>query len=387
MIILLKPRVGQETAATGMKRGGRDVAQTAGAAEVRRRGPTMIDVAARAGVSQTTGSLVLNNAAGARLSTATRQRVREAARDLGYVAPRHGASPSRAGSTVIAYISDEISTDPWCALQLDAVRERAWEHGLTVAAGVSHSDHDLEAALFAQLLRQPLVGLIYGTILTRRVPPKPELYRVPTVLLNCYAQDHSLPSVCPAELLGGYGATLRLIRAGHRRIAHIHGQSWTDASRDRLNGYRRALAEYDISFDPALLRPGNWEPPTGHAQTVALMALDDPPTAIFVANDMMAIGCYDALKELRLRIPDDVSVVGYDDREIAQFLRPPLTTVVLPHYEMGIEAASALIEGRLRGEGPPPQIKVECPLVERSSVAPPEVPRRSLRSAGSARER
>ncbi|MFO1208396.1 MAG: LacI family DNA-binding transcriptional regulator [Amaricoccus sp.] len=353
-----------------MKR-GRDEAQTAGGVEARRRGPTMIDVAALAGVSQTTVSLVLNNAAGARLSTATRQRVREAARDLGYVAPRHGTSPSRAGSTVIAYISDEISTDPWCALQLDAVRERAWEHGLTVAAGVSHSDPDLEAALFAQLLRQPVVGLIYGTILTRRVRPKPELYRVPTVLLNCFAQDHSLPSVCPAELLGGYGATLRLIRAGHRRIAHIHGQSWTDPSRDRLNGYRRALAEHDILFDPALVRPGNWEPPTGYEHTRALMALPDPPTAIFVANDMMAVGCYDALKELGLAIPGDVSVVGYDDREIAQFMRPPLTTMVLPHHEMGLQAAATLIDGALGPDGRQPQIKVECTLVERESVGPP----------------
>ena len=101
------------------------------------------------------------------------------------------------------------------------------------------------------------------------------------------------------------------------------------------------------------------------------MALPDPPTAIFVANDMMAIGCYDALKERGLRIPEDVSVVGYDDREIAQFMRPPLTTVVLPHYEMGIQAAAALIDGQLRPEGRQPQIKVECPLVERSSVGPP----------------
>ena len=350
------------------------------------RAPTMVDVAAAAGVSQTTVSLVLNEIPGARLSNATRQRVREAARALGYSLARHRrAGPGQIGATVIGFIADEISTDPWCALQLDGVRERAAEDGLTVIAGVSHGDRGLVAALIDTLVGQPILGLVYGTILTRRIRPQPQLHAVPTVLLNCFAPDQSLASVTPGELLGGYVATRHLIRAGHRRIAHIHGQSWTDASRDRLNGYRQALAEYDISFDPALLRPGNWEPPTGHAQTVALMALDDPPTAIFVANDMMAIGCYDALKELGLRIPEDVSVVGYDDREIAQFLRPPLSTVVLPHYEMGIEAASALIEGRLRGEGPPPQIKVECPLVERSSVAPPQEPRRSLRSAGSAR--
>jgi LacI family transcriptional regulator len=332
----------------------------------------MMDVAARAGVSQTTVSLVLNNALGARLSASTRARVREAAAALGYTLPRRGpAEPGRAGSTVVGFIADEISTDPWCAMQLDAVREKAWEHGLTVTAGVSHGDPELEEALLAQLMRQAPLGLIYATILTRHFRPAPQLYRTPTVLLNCFVQDHSLASVVPGELLGGYVATLTLIRAGHRRIAHIHGQSWTDPARDRLRGYRRALAEHDILFDPALVLPGNWEPPTGHAHTMTLMDLPDPPTAIFVANDMMAVGVYDALKERGLGIPEDVSVVGYDDREIAQFMRPPLTTVVLPHYEMGLQAAEALIDGHLRSAGRQPQIKVECPLVERDSVAPP----------------
>jgi LacI family transcriptional regulator len=334
--------------------------------------PTMIDVAAAAGVSQTTVSLVLNNSLGARLSTSTRQRVREAAHALGYTLARHApARVDRVGSTVIGFIADEISTDPWCALQLDAVREKAWEHGLTVTAGVSHGDADLEAALLEQILRQPLVGLIYATILTRHIRPLPQFHRTPTVLLNCFVPNHGLASVVPGELLGGYVATLHLIRAGHRRIAHVHGQSWTDPARDRIRGYRRALAEHDILHDPALVLPGNWEPPTGYRHTLALMDLPDPPTAIFLSNDMMAVGAYDALKERGLRIPEDVSVVGYDDREIAQFMRPALTTVVLPHFEMGLQAAEALIDGQLRPEGRQPQIKVECPLVDRDSVAPP----------------
>jgi LacI family transcriptional regulator len=347
---------------------GPDVSPESGASH----SPTMTDVAARAGVSQTTVSLVLNNSLGARLSASTRQRVRDAARELGYSLTRRGpALPDRVGSTVIGFIADEISTDPWCALQLDAVREKAWQHGLTVTASISHSDRELEEALLAEFDRQPLIGLIYATILTRHIRPMPALYQMPTVLLNCFVEDHSLASVVPGELLGGYVATLALIRAGHRRIAHIHGQSWTDPSRDRLKGHRRALAEHDILFDPALLRPGNWEPPTGYEHTAALMALDDPPTAIFVANDMMAVGCYEALKERGLCIPGDVSVVGYDDREIAQFMRPPLTTVVLPHYEMGIQAAETLIDGHVRPRGRQPQVKVECTLVPRESVGPP----------------
>jgi LacI family transcriptional regulator len=328
----------------------------------------MMDVAAAAGVSQTTVSLILNNIEGARLSVPTRERVREAALRLGYTLVRKGP-PMALEAPVIGFVADEISTDPWVAIALDGVREKAWEHGLTIAASVTRGDPELEAAVQAQMARQPLAGLIYATIQTRRI--KPPAARVPTVLLNCYVQTHGLPAVVPAELLGGYSATLHLIRAGHRRIAHIHGQPWMDASRDRLKGYRRALAEHDILFDPELVRPGNWEPSAGYAETVALMALPRPPTAIFCANDLMALGCYEALKEAGLRIPADVSVVGYDDREIAQFMRPPLTTVVLPHYEMGLQAAATLIDGQIRPEGRQPQIKVECTLVERKSVCPP----------------
>lgn len=337
------------------------------------RGPTMVDVAAAAGVSQTTVSLVLNNSLGARLSTTTRQRVREAARELGYALPRRGPTrPDPVGATTIGFVSDEISTDPWCAMQLDAVREKAWEHGLTVSAGVTHSDGELEDTTLAKLLRLPLAGLIYASILTRHIRPPPQLYKVPAVLLNCFVRNHSLASVVPGELLGGYVATLHLIQAGHRRIGHIAGQSWTDPSRDRLKGYRRALAEHDILFDAALVLPGNWEPPTGYEHTKTLMDLPDPPTAIFVASDMMAVGAYDALKERGLRIPEDVSVIGYDDREIAQFMRPPLSTVILPHFEMGLVAAETVIDGQIRAEGRQPQVKVECTLVPRASVGPPK---------------
>ena len=133
----------------------------------------MMDVAAAAGVSQTTVSLVLNNIVEARLSASTRQRVREAARDarLHPAAATRRRGPPRVGATAIGFVADEISTDPWCAMQLDAVREKAWEHGLTVTAGVSHGDPELEAALLERMLREPLVGLIYATILTRPIRP------------------------------------------------------------------------------------------------------------------------------------------------------------------------------------------------------------------------
>ena len=98
------------------------------------------------------------------------------------------------------------------------------------------------------------------------------------------------------------------------------------------------------------------------------MALASPPTAIFCANDMMAVGCYEALRERGLKIPDDVAVIGYDDREIAQHLHPPLTTVLLPHFEMGVIAAEWLIDAMSGSRARPQQIKAECPIVTRKSV-------------------
>ena len=323
-----------------------------------------------AGVSQTTVSLILNDVAGARLSASTRKRVRDAAEALGYAfSKRSGVRPGVNDASVICFVADEYASDPWCAMALDGAREWACEQGFTVLAIVTRGEAEIEHAIRTQVARQTPAGLIFAAIQTRRIAPPNALSDVPTVLLNCYAADRSLPSIVPGELLGGYEATQHLIQAGHRRIGHIHGQPWMDASRDRLKGYRRALAEADIPFDPDLVRPGNWEPSAGYERTLELMALDRPPTAIFCANDMMALGCYDALKERGLGIPDDVSVVGYDDREIAQFMRPPLTTVLLPHFEIGRQAAEMIIDRTMGSGERRPQIKVECPLIVRQSVA------------------
>src|SRR5271166_1511526 len=331
------------------------------------RRPTMIDVANEARVSQTTVSLVLNHADGARLSTETRHRVLKAAARLGYHPGRRSGAPPLSSVTSIGFVCDEISTDPWTAIGLDGVREKAWEHGLTVTVMVTRGDAEMEAAAFAQLAAQPLLGLVYATINTRLIDPPAALMRPQTVLLNCHAANGSLTSVVPGEVAGGHAATDVLIRAGHRRIGYVNGEAM-EASRHRLRGHRQALATADLPFDPDLVREGNWQPLSGYEATLALMALSAAPTAIFCANDLMAVGCYEALRELGLRIPQDVAVMGYDDREIAQHLHPPLSTVLLPHFEMGSIAAEILIDAAAGSSGRPRQIKVECPIVRRKSV-------------------
>ena len=327
----------------------------------------MTDVALEAQVSQTTVSLVLNDAQGARLSADTRQRVLAAATQLGYRLVRRGPQ-LRGSNSTIGFVVNEMSTDPWMALARDGARERAWEQGLTLSVAVTRGDAEMELAVVTNLLRQSPFGLIYGTIHTRRVEPLAFLFQRPTVLLNCYTDARSLPSIVPAEVAGGRSGTERLVRGGHMRIGFINGEPGMDASRDRLKGYRQALASADLPFDKDLVRDGNWEPSAGYHCTRELMELPDPPTAIFCANDLMAIGCYDALREMGLAIPTDVAVVGYDDRETARYMHPPLTTVVLPHFEMGATAVDMLIEHAGSPTGRPVQIKEAGPLVERSSV-------------------
>jgi LacI family transcriptional regulator len=328
----------------------------------------MMDVATRAGVSQATVSLIFNGSAGVRFSEATRAKVFEAAESIGYRFIRRAQSRAPTDNKVIGFVVDELASDPWMSLAFEGARTKAEEFGLTMMLAVTGEEREQVNEVFERMTSQPLLGLIYGTILTRRVVPPKALTEWPSVLLNCYEAKHRIPSVLPADMVGGRTATEHLIRAGRKRIGFINGQDGIDASRDRLRGYRQALSSNDMAFDPALVQPGNWEPSTGYEGTRALMSLPEPPDAIFCANDMMALGCYDALRELGLRIPQDVAVIGFDDREIAQFMRPALTTLILPQYEMGSIAAEILIDRTGGLERQHDQIKVECPLVKRASV-------------------
>jgi LacI family transcriptional regulator len=145
-----------------------------------------------------------------------------------------------------------------------------------------------------------------------------------------------------------------------------------ECAKSRLRGYRNALSSADLPCLEELIYQGDWLPSSGYEGTRAMMAMPKPPTAIFCQNDRMAIGCYEALKELGLSIPQDVSVVGYDDDEVASHLSPPLTTVNLADRALGRWVIDQMFHGP-RGEPlRHPLVKLECELVERNSVAPPK---------------
>ncbi|MEP0324440.1 LacI family DNA-binding transcriptional regulator [Bauldia litoralis] len=330
---------------------------------------TMTDVARLAGCSQSTVSVVLNNTPGIRISKTTRARVIAAAGDLGYeIIPGHVALGDRPQQ--IGIVFDHIATSPEAVVSIEGAREAGWQTGHVVTIAQTLNDPEMEPITIAAMLRNGIDALIYATIMTRKVEVPPALYaaRVPVVLLNCYSDDRAFPSVCPGEVAGGHRAADALIGAGHRRIAIITGEMWMDAARDRLRGYRQALATADIPYDPDLVREGNWQTSAGYEHTLALMKLDDPPTAIFCSNDRMAVGCYEALKETGRTIPDDVSVIGYDDEEVARHLTPQLTTLVLPHREMGRWAVEHALSMTSVPTGKHPVTKLECPLIPRDSI-------------------
>lgn len=328
----------------------------------------MMDVAAVAGVSQATVSLVLNGGPGVKLTQSTRQRVQEAAEQLGYEFVRRSSRSAMQGNATIVFIADEVTTDPWMPMAFEGARDKALESGVAVVLAVSHGQAEAEAAIVTQMARLHVLGFIYGTALARSVVLPRELLNQRTVLVNCYEAGRTLLSILPGDLQGGRAATENLLKAGRTRIGFINGQDGVDASRDRFKGYKQALSTFDQPFDPELVRPGNWEPSAGYEMTLELMKLKRPPDAIFCANDMMALGCLDALTELNLRVPHDVSLIGFDDREVARFTHPPLSTLVLPQYEMGEIAAQELIDRENGAAHHLTQIKVECRLIERGSV-------------------
>ncbi len=349
----------------------------------------MTDVAQAAGVSQSTVSMVLNAMIGARLSPATRTRVLAAATTLGYRLPRREATPAPAVALagtaatpglqrpLIGYLVDEISTSPHPVVSVDGARDAAWDHGCLLQIAVTRSNPEQEAAAIAALRAHPaLLGIVYSTIFTRATTLPEALRGVPTVLLNCHDANAGAPAIVPGEVAGGHAATEHLIAAGHRRIGYVNGEPWMEAAQDRFKGYRRALATADLPFDAALVRDGDWMSGTGYEATLSLMAQPRPPTAIFCANDLMALGALEALQQLGKRVPEDVALIGYDDQEISRHTHPPLTTMLLPNYEMGRAAVEALLALVAQPGGPVDatarsrraMLKIDCPLVERDSV-------------------
>ena len=333
----------------------------------------MSDVAKLAGVSPTTVSLVINDVANANISSETRMRVKDAIRKLSY--RRNSAAKAlRTNQThTIGFLTDEVATSPFAGEIIRGSQEKAWSNNkvlLIVSAGDNTS---MKKAAVEVMLDRQVEAVIYAAVNHKIINPPSNLYEIPSVLVDCSCPDRSLPSFVPDEVKGGRNATEALLSKGHRRIGFINIRTVVEepAGIGRLKGYKQALQAFGVEFDPTLVREGNSLANDGYLYALELLQLPQPPTALFCATDRMAMGAYDAIREQGLRIPQDIAVVGFDNQEIiSAFLRPALTTVQLPHYQMGQLAVEYLLNsssGEREGEQPPQYI-IDCPFIERDSI-------------------
>lgn len=334
------------------------------------------DVAREAGVSPTTVSLVLNGRTDHRIPTATRERVQRAASSIGY-APNSLARGLRTRKThTIGLISDQIATTPFAVRMVEAVQDVARESGFLLFLVNTGSDPDVERDAIDALLAHQVDGLIYACM-WHQVVPAPRGLPAGSVFLDARPSAGGFPAVVPDDHAGAVSAVQELVDRGHRRIAYIDaGETPVPiASSLRYEGYVEVLRSAGIEPDPRLHVEAAYTTAAGGVQAAGAL-LDRPaperPTAMFCFNDRIAMGAYRAARHRGLEIPGDVSIIGYDDQEhIAAALDPPLTTIALPHYEMGrwaMEVMLGLREPPIDNDG---VHLMPCPLIRRESVAPP----------------
>ncbi|MGB3910905.1 MAG: LacI family DNA-binding transcriptional regulator [Pseudolysinimonas sp.] len=342
------------------------------------KGVGIRDVAKLAGVSITTVSHVLNDTPQMRVAGETRARVRAAAKTLGY-GPNRAARALRTNrSGLIGLLSEEIATTPHAGRIILGAQNAAREHDLTLVivnadreSGDSHRD-DVQT-----LIDRQVEAVLYATMYHRQVSLPPNLRGLPAVLIDSTDRAGLVPAVVPDEVGGAVAAVTHLVEAGHRRIGFLNNDDDVPATHERLVGFRQVHAEHGLPLDESLIVQAPSETLPGYALAREVLARPDRPTALFCYNDRMAMGAYRAAAELGLDIPRDLSIVGFDNQElIAANLFPGLTTVALPHYEMGAWAIDTLVQ-LLRGEAEYQLLadlptRLDCPLTVRGSVAPPQ---------------
>ena len=342
---------------------------------------TLTDIAQQTGLSVATVSMVLNDRPGSRISEATASRVRATAAALGY-SPDVNARGLRTGrSNAVGFISDEVTVTRFASAMIRGLLDVGGESEYVVMmAECENGSEEMERSAQAMLSRR-IDGLLFGQQRARRIGLPTLPVAAPIVVINGTADGCA--SVLPAEYAAGMEAVEYLIHAGHRHIAMLGradetldpAVSVTVGSRMAgINeGMRRAGLHFTQSVDGL-----SWEPEFGYA--AAMQVLEDSTiTALLVANDRVAMGAYQAAQVRGLSIPEDLSIMSFDDEQLAGYLRPQVTTMRLPYLEMG-RAGMALLVKMLRSDdaarsagaaeetAAPEQLLIPMPLIERGSV-------------------
>ena len=333
---------------------------------------TLRDVAARAGVHPATASRALNPETRLLVKEDTARRVLDAAESLGYHPnPVARSLRTRRSHTVGVLIPD--LTNPLFPPIVRALEDRLAAAGYVALIGNTDGDDERERLVFQQMRARHVDGMVLATAhLSDPLLADAARAGLPVVLMNRMAADHSLPSVSVDNERGMQIAVAHLAAEGHKKIAHIAGPQEVSTGLSRYQGFVSAMEAHGLVPDPDLIVTAKaFSIEEGMRCTRALLERRTGCTAVAAGNDMLAVGCLAALEEIGLNCPADASVVGFNDMPFIDRLRPPLTTIRFPHYQLGTEAAQLLLE-RIAGQGGPVKVLYLTPeLVVRGSTAPP----------------
>ncbi|CAA9225185.1 MAG: Transcriptional regulator, LacI family [uncultured Arthrobacter sp.] len=327
---------------------------------------TISAIASVAGVSVPTVSRVLNGRSD--VAPATRERVETLLREYGY--RRRGAAPP-APSGLVDLVFNDLDS-PWAVEIIRGVEEALNAEGMSMVVSAIHRRGNADSTrrwLDTLDGRASDGAVLVTTDLDSFLHAELQRLNLPAVVVDpAGVPDLEVPTIGATNWTGAVTATEHLIQQNHRRIGFVAGRPGLWCSRARLDGYRAGLDAAGIIFDPALVIEGDFDYSSGFAAGTELLASAAPPTAIFAASDQMALGVYEAARQRGLRIPDDLSVVGFDDLPEAGWASPPLTTVRQPLSDMGSLAARTLVR-LIRGEAvESPRIEMSTRLISRSSV-------------------
>lgn len=302
---------------------------------------TIKDIAREAGVSFSTVSRVINNFE--YIKPETRERVMDAMTRLGYVANQHARSLAGGHSQVIGLLIHAFDST-YIGQIIEGIDEAVAEAQYDLMLYTTHRHTTREANFVAGLAR----GLADGLLLV--LPRDIQTYLdtlsqqgFPFVLIDHATDKEGIAAVSATNRQGAYDATAHLLKLGHRRIGFITGDMVADSARERLLGYKNALADNGLPFEPDLVYKGDFFQTKGYEGANALLSLDSPPTAIFASSDVIAFGVYDAVRARGFYAPKDISIIGFDDIPQAAQAYPPLTTVRQPLQEMGRLATQMLL--------------------------------------------
>ncbi|MDR7280639.1 LacI family DNA-binding transcriptional regulator [Catenuloplanes atrovinosus] len=326
---------------------------------------TITAIAAEAGVSVPTVSRVLNGRSD--VSPQTRERVEELLRQHGY---RRRAARSRVSASLIDLVFNDLDS-PWAVEIIRGVEDVAHAAGVGTVVSAIHQ-RSTSARQWLQNLRARATDGVIFVVSDLSPPLLAELRRlnIPMVVVDpAGVPAMDIPTIGATNWAGGLSATEHLLSLGHRRIGFIAGPKRLLCSRARLDGYRAGLEAAGIDVAEDLLFQGDFYHESGFAGGAALLEVDDPPTAIFAASDQMAFGVYEAVRRRGLRVPDDISVVGFDDLPEARWASPPLTTVRQPLAEMGLLAARTVLRLAQGEDIETPRVELATHLVVRDSTA------------------